>query len=136
MVNHRSALTRRWAAFLLPIYAQVHLFHLQTNSYSQHEATNDLLKNLRKHVDEFLEVFSGKFGRPSSFPSATSYPLKTYSSKRSFRNYLQHLIDELKAMEGTLPSKNDDDKHSEILNLRDELVADLFHAMYLLEFYT
>ena len=47
---------------MLYIRNQVKLYHWQTNSFSRHTATDELVKSLDENIDKFVEVFMGKYG--------------------------------------------------------------------------
>ena len=39
----------------------IKLYHWETRSYAQHEASDRLHESLSKHIDEFVEVLIGKY---------------------------------------------------------------------------
>lgn len=43
---------------------QLKLFHWQTKSYAQHQAFGKAYDELSETIDEFLEVYIGKYARP------------------------------------------------------------------------
>jgi hypothetical protein len=42
---------------------QLHIYHLQTESYARHKASDELLENLTLYIDTTIETYSGKYGR-------------------------------------------------------------------------
>lgn len=42
----------------------IKLYHWQTTSYAQHKATDELLSNISPLIDQFVEVYMGRYQRP------------------------------------------------------------------------
>ena len=42
--------------FFFTMREQIKLYHWQTHSYSRHKATDEVIENLDKNIDEFVEV--------------------------------------------------------------------------------
>ena len=49
---------------LIRMQQQLRIFHWQTRSYAQHKAFGKAYESLDDHIDDFVEVFMGKYGRP------------------------------------------------------------------------
>lgn len=49
---------------LFEVRDQIHLIHLNTNSYSEHKALDAFYNAWLGLADSFIETFSGKYGRP------------------------------------------------------------------------
>jgi len=47
---------------LLKIQNQLRIFHWQTQSYAQHKAFGKAYEELDALIDNFVEIFSGKYG--------------------------------------------------------------------------
>ena len=43
---------------------QIKIYNWQTLSYPRHVATNDLVTKLDASIDQFVEVYISKYGRP------------------------------------------------------------------------
>ena len=108
----------------------VKLYHWKTFSYAQHKATDELYVSLNTHIDAFVEIMLGKTGKRVDLTGHKMIPLHDYSNVNDFRkeinNYKKFLID-----------MNKDDavnitNNSDLLNLRDEMLADLNKFTYLL----
>jgi hypothetical protein len=103
---------------------QIKLYHWQTMSFSEHKATDDLVKSLDTNIDEFVEVYMGRYGRP--YVNDT-LPVKnlTVTGIRGFINKSNGWLSE------KLPQmlKKTD---SDLLNIRDEMLADINQVKYLL----
>lgn len=59
---------------LLHAATSVHLLHLQTRSYSQHQALGSLYGDLPGLVDSVIESYQGKYGVITSYPSGYAVP--------------------------------------------------------------
>jgi hypothetical protein len=102
---------------------QIKLYHWQTKSFSEHKATDELVGTLDTNIDKFVEVYMGRYGRPYI---KKTMPVKnlTVSGIRSFIGKSDEWLAE------KLPrmlKKTD----SDLLNIRDEILADLNQVKYL-----
>lgn len=89
-----------------------HLLHLQTRSYSQHEALGSFYSDLPGMVDSVVESYQGKYGVISSYPGGyavpTGEPLAFVSALGDFvagtraavapDSEIQNAIDEIQAL--------------------------------------
>jgi hypothetical protein len=114
---------------MMTLREQVKLYHWQTMNYPRHIATNDLLPKLDANIDQFVEVYIGKYGRPKLTGKTSSIHLRNHSDKEATKmiqeaiNWLNNdLIKKLK--------KTDTD----LINIRDTIVADLNQTLYLFSF--
>jgi hypothetical protein len=103
--------------------AQLKLFHWQTTSYSNHKSADALMKKISELIDSFVEKYVGVFGRPTMKDS--SIPLTTMN-KTKFLNNLKVAQEFLRGPLEKIISKN-----SELLNIRDEMLAEIDQALYL-----
>lgn len=110
----------------LTMREQVKIYHWQTFSYPRHVATNDLVTKLDASIDQFIEVYISKYGRPS-FTGKTS-TIKLHNFKDA--EMTQFIKDAVSWLENDLPSKLKK-TDTELLNIRDTLVTDLNQALYL-----
>ena len=113
---------------MMTLREQVKLYHWQTLEYPRHIATNDLLPKLDTNIDQFVEVYIGKYGRPK-FTAKHAIVLHNFTDKEATR----FLKEAVAWMTTVLPKKlfrND----SELLNIRDTIVADLNQTLYLFSF--
>ena len=110
---------------LLTLQNQLRIFHWQTKSYSEHKALQKAYEGLDDLIDIFVEVYFGKYGNINAKDSF-KLNLENYSAKdcretiQDGINYLQNLTNEMK--------END----TELLNIRDEMLAVLERTKYLL----
>lgn len=105
----------------------VKLYHWKTHSYSQHKATDDLYSNINEHMDDFIEVLMGKDeGRIRMIEKKMDIIDLTniHNFKARIYEYREFLID----MNKYLSDKVDTD----LLSIRDDLLADVNKFLYLL----
>jgi hypothetical protein len=119
-------MTSKQIQFLFEIRNQIKLYHWQTYEHARHIATDKYLESLDKHIDYFVEVSMGKYGRPRVTGATATITLKNMTEKaaaaylNAARSYLQ----------GTF-SKTINPKDTDLLNIRDEILGDLNQLAYL-----
>jgi hypothetical protein len=103
----------------------IKLYHWQTTSFARHKATCDLFNNLQSLIDEFIEVYMGRYDRPS-FPDGFKLHIKELSDE-SANELVQEYIDYLK---NELPKylKSSD---TDLLNIRDDMLSNFNKIKYL-----
>lgn len=111
---------------MMTLRDQVKLYHWQTMNYPRHIATNDLVTKLDANIDQFIEVYIGKYGRPRLSGKTTSIHLRNHSDKEA----TVMLKDAIEWLSTKLPRKlkNTD---TDLINIRDTIVADLNQTLYL-----
>ena len=111
---------------LLTLHNQLKIHHWQTKSYAEHQALGGAYDEFSGLIDEFIEVFMGKYGRIES-RDGFKIELENYKdiSPTDFADkYVDYLVNELpKSLE-----KSDTD----LFNIRDEMLAQLNKLKYLL----
>jgi hypothetical protein len=108
---------------LLTIRNQIKLYHWQTKQFSRHKSTDDLTAALDTSIDNFVESYMGRYGRPTVTGSIKLHNFSE-SAAKSF------VAKETKYLETDLPrtiGKTD----SDLLNIRDEILAELTKVSYL-----
>ena len=102
------------------------LFHFQTDTYGSHKTSDKYIEKYAEVMDRFLEVAQGIYGKVS----LTRYSIS--GSSHTNENIFKHL----NGMIVYFKSKIDDilADHTELINLRDELLSDLEQLKYLLTF--
>lgn len=108
---------------LLTIRNQVKLYHWQTGSFARHKATDDLTAALDTTIDAFVESYMGRYGRPSVSGGIKLHNFSEAAAKAFVARETKYLQTELPRKIG----KDDTD----LLNLRDTLLADLTKVSYL-----
>lgn len=102
---------------------QIKLYHWQTRSFAEHKATDDLVAALDTNIDKFVESYMGRYGRP--------YIKKTLPVKNltvtGIRAFITRSDEWLASSLPRMLKKTD----SDLLNIRDEILADLNQIKYL-----
>ena len=119
-------MTSKQIQFLFEIRNQIKLYHWKTYQHARHMATDKYLESLDKHIDYFVEVSMGKYGRPKVTGATATITLKNMTEKtasiylNAARAYLQ----------GTF-LKTINPKDTDLLNIRDEILGDINQLAYL-----
>lgn len=113
--------------FFFSMRTQIKLYHWQTHSYSRHKATDDVIQKLDEHIDQFVEVYMGKYGRPKMGGKTASVHMNNLSEK-TIVAFIKKCITMLlgDCMKGLKESVD-----SDLFNIRDEMLADLNQLLYL-----
>jgi hypothetical protein len=77
---------------LFSLQVSAHIRHLQTKSFAEHKALDDLYSALSGHIDALVEAFQGKY------PIVTGYKvneIKEYGSKDEFITMLKEKLMEV-----------------------------------------
>lgn len=114
---------------MMTLRNQVKLYHWQTMSYPRHKATDDLVTKLDENIDQFVEVYVGKYGRPKLTGKTSTIRLRNHSDNEA-TNLLKEAVNWLTNDLGRKLKKTDTD----LLNIRDTIVADLNQTLYLFTF--
>jgi DNA-binding ferritin-like protein len=107
----------------------VKLYHWKTKVYSQHKATDELHERLGENIDKFIEVLLGKDESRIRLVGKKIQLIDSLSESEfkahifEYRQFLTELDDVL-----------DDRKDSDLLNIRDEMLADINQFLYLMTF--
>ena len=120
---------RKFITMMLESLIMIKLFHWKTHSFSAHKATDDLYAKLNENMDNFVEVLMGKMaGTRADFLSTKSINMVDLNNKKQLVGRVNVIKGMLSAMEKTIPLANATD----LLNIRDEILADLNTFLYLL----
>jgi hypothetical protein len=110
---------------LLNIQNQFRVFHWQTDSYGQHKAFGKFYENFDDLVDTFVEVYFGKYGKPDP---RTGYNIELLGIEAGYERFINQTLTYLYNLSNELDSTKD----SELLNIRDEMLAEVNRLKYLL----
>jgi DNA-binding ferritin-like protein len=114
---------------MMTLRNQVKLYHWQTMSYPRHKATDDLVTKLDENIDQFVEVYVGKYGRPKLSGKTSTIRLRNHSDKEAtelLREAIQWMSNDL--------SRKLKKTDTDLLNIRDTIIADLNQTLYLFTF--
>lgn len=105
---------------------QLHVYHWQTTSYARHKASDELLGSLTDFIDKFMEIYFGKYGRVA-FPEEVNIKIGNMSDENGMK-FLDEMISYyIEVLPTYLDPKNDTD----LLNLKDEILASTNQIKYL-----
>lgn len=113
--------------FLLGLHAQLKINHWQTKVFAKHKAFGDIYDKLTGLIDSFVEVSMGKYGRFTLDDETNTIELINLSDMDS-KNMIMVCIEALSEFSESLDSEKDTD----LLNIRDEMMASLNQLNYLL----
>lgn len=108
----------QYSILLLQALAQIKVYHWQTLSFAQHEALGELYDALTPLVDKFVECFIGRYGRGQNGTTASLGVTFEPSSAFDMLNELEAALIGM-----ALPD-------SDLLNIRDEMTAEIKQAKY------
>ena len=106
---------------------QFRILHWQTKSYAKHNAYGSIYESLDGFIDEFIEIYMGKYGRVSFNSGEGNINLKNTDSL-DLNSFIKENISWLKGLSQKLNEEND----SDLLNIRDEVMGSLNKLRYLL----
>ena len=112
--------------FFFNLREQLKLYHWQTGVFARHKATDDILKELDELIDLFVEVYMGKYGRPTITKATNTIVVKNMSEKNATK-FVKGCLDYL---EGGL-TKSLKATDTDLANIRDEMLGNLNKLLYL-----
>lgn len=109
---------------LVQIQLQFKFLHWQTFGDAKHKAYGEIYDALGDIIDKFVEAMMGKYGRVEFEPefSIMFQDIKSLS----VQNFMDGITEFLVSMSDHLDSRYD----SDLLNLRDEMLADINQLKY------
>ena len=111
---------------LVQIQLQWRFLHWQTFGDAKHKTYGQIYEGLDGLIDDFTETMMGKYGRPE-FESEFALMFQDISAL-SIQNFMDGITEFLVGMSDQLDSRYDTD----LLNLRDEMLATINKSKYLL----
>lgn len=118
---------------MLQMLITTKLYHWNTLSFSVHKATDDLYGELNTLIDQFVEVLLGKHNNVNErnkheILSVKTLHMNNYKDngmfKKEIETYKKYLI--------SLNKHFNNSENSDLLNIRDEILATLNKISYLL----
>lgn len=118
---------------MLQMLMTVKLYHWNTLSFSTHKATDELYGSLNTLIDQFVEVLLGKHNNVSERNKQEILAVKilhlhTYKDNGKFK----HQLETYKKYLIGLNKHFSQSENSDLLNIRDEILATLNKISYLL----
>lgn len=111
---------------LVQIQNQFRFLHWQTFGDAKHRAYGEVYDIIGGHLDTFAEAMMGKYGRPQ-FESEFVIAFQDIKSI-NLQNFIDGIVEFLVSMTEQLDGKYDTD----LLNIRDEILASINKTKYLL----
>jgi hypothetical protein len=111
-------------SILLHSQTQVHIFHLQTKSYSEHKALQGYYEGIDVLVDGIIESYQGKYDVVTGYNS-----IKTEDYKNP-----EQVIKYFKALDSMVEKNRKSVKESYIQNQIDTVQELIFSTLYKLRF--
>jgi DNA-binding ferritin-like protein len=112
--------------FFFTLRDQIKIYHWQTTSYARHKATDDVIKALDEHIDLFVEVYMGKYGRPTITRTTNTVQVKNMSETSA----VKFVKEGIEFLQGPL-TKSLKGNDTDLLNIRDEILGNLHQLLYL-----
>jgi hypothetical protein len=109
----------------LTLQNQIKIYHWQTEKYSEHKAFDKSYESLSDLIDQFIEIYMGKNGRLKA-KGKFNISLENYDGNvnGTINAYIDVFTNDLpKALE---------EKDTDLLNVRDEMLGELNQLLYLL----
>ena len=106
---------------------QIKLYHWQTYSHARHVATDAVVTSLDEHIDVYVEVYMGKYGRPKITPKTGTFKVENLTEKKAVTFAKQCIL----YLNGPLVEGLDPKKDTDLFNIRDEMLSDLNKLLYL-----
>lgn len=113
--------------FFFQLREQLKLYHWQTTSYSRHVGTDRILGELDGKIDEFVEVWMGKYGRPKLTAATRTISVENLSERQATAFVKDAVVYLMGPLSESLQPRRDMD----LANLRDEMIGALNQLLYL-----
>lgn len=111
---------------LMTMRDQLKIYHWQTESHSRHVAADQLVGQISAHMDTFVETIQGKWRCRLSLPPKKKIHTLRNDTDATIVSVLRKFATWLR-VEFEVLFKG----HSDILNIRDELLAAVNRTLYL-----
>ena len=117
----------------LEMLNNIKLYHWKTYSYATHKATDELYASLGVNIDKFVEVLLGKAQNRIKMRTK-NIPIKDMNSPQEFKREIESYKSYLVNMSNNKALGAGGMTNSDLLNIRDEILADLNQFLYLFTF--
>ena len=136
-VSSDHTMDQTMAATIVPTFLHmlntVKLYHWKTTSFATHKATDELYGSLNEKIDHFVEVLLGKreMGGRAKLLNVIMLQLDVFSNNDAFTKQIERYKDFLLNMSKESSGLNTL-LNTDLLAIRDEILADLNKFLYLL----
>jgi DNA-binding ferritin-like protein len=112
---------------LIKFQNQLRILHWQTDSYAKHKAFGKTYEELDESIDSLVEVYSGKYQKLTLKPGSSIELLNTEDID------VEAVLEEVcEYLSTTAVQELNPEKDTELLNIRDEILALVNRLRYLL----
>lgn len=111
----------------ITLQEQFRVLHWQTKSFARHKAYGEIYDSLNDLIDGFIEVYMGKYGRVEFASGEGTIVLKN-TNDLGLNEFLNQNLEFLMSLSNSL----DPQKDTDLLNIRDEMMAEINKLKYLL----
>jgi len=111
----------------LGVQSQFKVLHWQTQSYSKHNAYCGIYDSFSDLSDKFMEVYMGKYGRVALDGENDAIQLSNIGEMN-----VDEFVDTVVEFLCSLTNQLNDKRDSDLLNIRDEMLAEVNKLKYLL----
>lgn len=108
----------------------VKVYHWKTHSYAEHKATDEYYKQLNENIDRFVEVMLGKKESRLNMKNK-SIVFSDPSNKTEFIKLMNKYIE---LLQDKMSLYINISRNTDLLTIRDEILADSNQLLYLLTF--
>jgi hypothetical protein len=112
--------------------AQAKLLHWETKSLAEHEALDELFKQLSKIGDRLVESVMGKYGRPELTPEEANFTLSNYENPENPDGLPIFISNIDNCFRNECSSLFSQEKDPEIHNIIQEILGVIDNVSYLL----
>jgi hypothetical protein len=117
----------------LEMLNNIKLYHWKTYSYATHKATDELYASLGVNIDKFVEVLLGKAQNRIKMRTK-NIPIKDMNSPQEFKREIESYKSYLVGLSNNKALGAGGMTNTDLLNIRDEILADLNQFLYLFTF--
>ena len=111
----------------ITLQEQFRVLHWQTKSHARHIAYGGIYDALNGLIDNFIEVYMGKYGRVEFASGEGTIVLKN-TNDLGLNEFLNQNLEFLMSLTNSL----DPQKDTDLLNIRDEMMSEINKLKYLL----
>ena len=113
---------------LLQLQLQMKLYHWQTHSHARHKSTDMFVDRLAPLIDTFVESYQGKYGR---IMLQQSQHIELHNMSDECTLPMDFLAGAETLLVTALPQHIDVEQDTDLMNLRDEMLALVHQLQYL-----
>lgn len=107
---------------LLHSRTQTHIFHLQSNSYAEHEALDDFYNEIVDLIDGLVESYQGQYGIIKKYDN---YTLNMYKNSEQVINYFEGLAENVEDLRSVTDGNFLQGKLDDVLELINSTIYKL-----------